>query len=183
MIEIIDYAPQLEQWYIYVYNEGYSGWDTSYGTKRTSRPEGILKTLLAKVDDIYVGLIDLVVREYEGTPGLMIEPLGVLPDFRRHGIGKKLVDAACQWAIENQYDRLFAVIPNGEPRQHKFYRNSGFSSIDFKLAIAKNEEVLFVTPEEYNQKFLNWKILNFTYHYMRPLAPHVARNPSWEIMK
>jgi GNAT superfamily N-acetyltransferase len=183
MIEIVDYTPELEQWYVFIHNEGFAGWDTSYAGKRSARPDNIEKTFLAKVDGLYVGLIDLVKRNLDGEEVLTIDPLGVLPDFRRHGIGKKLVDSACQWAIDNKFDRMLAVLVNGEPRQHKFYRNSGFRSIDFRLEISRGEERRGVSPDEYNQKYLDWKILHFTYHYMRPLAAHVARNPSWEIMK
>lgn len=172
-IEIVPYRPELEQWYVYVHNEGYAGWDTSYETKRKSRPEGVLETFLAHSDSLYVGLVDLVAHEGDA---LMIDPLGVLPEYRRHGIGKKLVDAACSWAIQNGYTRLYAILVSGEPRQHKFYRNNGFRPVAFLLSIEKDGNRLEVSPEEYNEKYLDWTIRHFAYHYMRPLTPNMARN-------
>ncbi|HEY9765661.1 MAG TPA: GNAT family N-acetyltransferase [Chroococcales cyanobacterium] len=182
-IELVEYRPEMEQWYVYIFNEGFSGWDTSFQTKRSAHPGTAVKTFLARLDSLCVGLIDLVFREDEGEPSLMVDPLGVLPEYRRHGIGKKLVDTAATWALDNGYGRIYAVLQSGEPRLHKFYRNSGFRQIAFRLVISKEDQKLEVTPEEYNEKHLDWTIRHFAYYYMRPLAPQFAANQTWDILK
>ena len=56
-IEIIDYDPQYEEWYVFIENRGFAGFDSPW-TKSSpveSYPGDILKTYLARMENMIVG--------------------------------------------------------------------------------------------------------------------------------
>ena len=63
-------------------------------------------------------------------PGIYLEDLFVLPDYRRQGIGKALLVKLAQIALERNCGRLeWSVLDWNEPAQ-KFYRTMGASILD-----------------------------------------------------
>lgn len=63
-------------------------------------------------------------------PGIYLEDLFVLPEYRRQGIGKALLIKLAQIALERDCGRLeWSVLDWNEPAQ-KFYRTMGASILD-----------------------------------------------------
>jgi len=63
-------------------------------------------------------------------PGIYLEDLFVLPEYRRQGIGKALLSKLAQVAVERNCGRLeWSVLDWNEPAQ-KFYRSMGASILD-----------------------------------------------------
>lgn len=63
-------------------------------------------------------------------PGIYLEDLFVLPDYRRQGIGKALLVKLAQIALERDCGRLeWSVLDWNEPAQN-FYRTMGASILD-----------------------------------------------------
>lgn len=63
-------------------------------------------------------------------PGIYLEDLFVLPDYRRQGIGKALLIKLAQIALERNCGRLeWSVLDWNEPAQN-FYRTMGASILD-----------------------------------------------------
>jgi GNAT superfamily N-acetyltransferase len=63
-------------------------------------------------------------------PGIYLEDLFVLPEYRRQGIGKALISKVAQIAIERDCGRLeWSVLDWNEPAK-AFYRSMGASILD-----------------------------------------------------
>ncbi|ALF55664.1 GNAT family acetyltransferase [Nostoc piscinale CENA21] len=63
-------------------------------------------------------------------PGIYLEDLFVLPEYRRQGIGKALLSKLAQIAVERNCGRLeWSVLDWNEPAQ-AFYRSMGASILD-----------------------------------------------------
>jgi GNAT superfamily N-acetyltransferase len=63
-------------------------------------------------------------------PGIYLEDLFVIPEYRRQGIGKALLSKLAQIAVERNCGRLeWSVLDWNEPAQ-KFYRSMGASILD-----------------------------------------------------
>ncbi|MEJ6482159.1 GNAT family N-acetyltransferase [Nostoc punctiforme UO1] len=63
-------------------------------------------------------------------PGIYLEDLFVLPEYRRQGIGKALISKVAQIAIERDCERLeWSVLDWNEPAK-AFYRSIGASILD-----------------------------------------------------
>ncbi|MBD2358839.1 GNAT family N-acetyltransferase [Tolypothrix sp. FACHB-123] len=63
-------------------------------------------------------------------PGIYLEDLFVLPEYRRQGIGKALLTKLAQIAVERNCGRLeWSVLDWNEPAQN-FYRSMGASILD-----------------------------------------------------
>ena len=60
-------------------------------------------TLIARIDDRPVGFW----IGFELKPGMFYHWLGgVLPDFRRQGVGRQMLDAQIAWAKEHDYEHV-----------------------------------------------------------------------------
>ncbi|MEA5606044.1 GNAT family N-acetyltransferase [Nostoc sp. UHCC 0252] len=63
-------------------------------------------------------------------PGIYLEDLFVLPEYRRQGIGKALISKVAQIAVERDCGRLeWSVLDWNEPAK-EFYRSMGASILD-----------------------------------------------------
>ncbi|BAY08328.1 GNAT family N-acetyltransferase [Calothrix sp. NIES-2098] len=63
-------------------------------------------------------------------PGIYLEDLFVLPEYRRQGIGKAVLSKLAQIAVERNCGRLeWSVLDWNEPAQ-EFYRSMGASILD-----------------------------------------------------
>jgi GNAT superfamily N-acetyltransferase len=75
-------------------------------------------------------------------PGIYLEDLFVLPEYRRQGIGKALLSKLAQIAVERNCGRLeWSVLDWNEPAQ-KFYRSMGASILDDWRICRVTEEAL-----------------------------------------
>jgi GNAT superfamily N-acetyltransferase len=75
-------------------------------------------------------------------PGIYLEDLFVLPEYRRQGIGKALLSKLAQIAVERNCGRLeWSVLDWNEPAQ-KFYRSMGAAILDEWRICRVTEEAL-----------------------------------------
>ncbi|MBW4604601.1 MAG: GNAT family N-acetyltransferase [Calothrix sp. FI2-JRJ7] len=85
------------------------------------------ETILAECDGKAVGYA-LFLYNYSTfltKPGIYLEDLFVLPEYRRQGIGKSLISKLAQIALERNYGRLeWSVLDWNEPAI-QFYRRIG----------------------------------------------------------
>ncbi|MDZ7961223.1 MAG: GNAT family N-acetyltransferase [Aulosira sp. DedQUE10] len=83
-------------------------------------------------------------------PGIYLEDLFVLPEYRRQGIGKALLSKLAQIAIERNCGRLeWSVLDWNEPAQ-KFYRSLGASILDEWRICRVTEESMAELAAIYN---------------------------------
>ncbi|MBE9207442.1 GNAT family N-acetyltransferase [Nostoc sp. LEGE 06077] len=75
-------------------------------------------------------------------PGIYLEDLFVLPEYRRKGIGKALLTKLAQIAVERNCGRLeWSVLDWNEPAQ-AFYRSMGASILDdWRICRVTEEEL------------------------------------------
>lgn len=67
---------------------------------------------------------------WECQPGLWLEDLFVLPEFRRHGVGGKLLGHVAKVAVERGYTRLGWAALDWNEMALGFYRKLGASVLD-----------------------------------------------------
>ncbi len=134
MIEVIEYEPCYEPWYVFIDNEGFRGFDSPYGKEGAchSYPDNILKTYLAVEDGLPVGFIDITgwisVPGYQGLPeAVEINTVAVLPPFRGRGVGSALLHHAEGWIRVKEYPKAYAyIIGDARPELHRFYIRRGY---------------------------------------------------------
>lgn len=91
---------------------------------------------VAEIGDKVVGFIlgDVRGAEY-GTPMCgWIDVIGVHTAWQRKGIGKRLIEAFCQWCQSNQV-RTRIIIRHDDKRLHSFLASAGFKRgelVDFE---------------------------------------------------
>ena len=176
-IEIIEYDDKYEQWYVFLENNGFAGFDSPWDNPRPTEKysDDILKAFLAKMENMFVGLISLTEwlsfrpendRE-EGS--IELNSIGVLPEFRGRGAGSELIEAACQWASQKGYRKIY-VFTIGDARweMHRFYRKNGFKiSEQWIELIDNNGKEITYKIEDYwaNPELLKHKINDRYYVY------------------
>ena len=64
-----------------------------------------------------------------GKPGIYIEDLFVLPEFRGKGVGKALISQIAELAVERDYGRVEWWVLNWNPAR-RFYDDIGAESMD-----------------------------------------------------
>jgi GNAT superfamily N-acetyltransferase len=67
---------------------------------------------------------------WECRPGLWLEDLFVLPDYRRFGVGGKLLSNVAQVAVERGYTRLTWTALDWNEMALSFYRKIGATVLD-----------------------------------------------------
>lgn len=102
--------------------------------------------LLAKSDDdVTVGAVYAVQRPSLkcGGSSVWVEELYVLPGFRQHGIGHKLVDALIGWCEENDVLAIELEAYRMNTAASILYRSHGFNRLPrerYSYRLAENEE-------------------------------------------
>ena len=90
-------------------------------------------TFVAEADGKIVGLTTAVKVLAIGHPGgyVKMNGIGVLPEYRHQGIGKKLLEYVERFAIEQgaPYVGLASGISRAET--HSFYKNSGYQKTSY----------------------------------------------------
>ena len=83
-----------------------------------------------------VGFVSLQLFETPPTPTLVprlrvhIDELVVAEPFRRRGVGRRLLDAACEWAHAKGADEVLLTVWEGNRAAEKFYRKMGFGVVN-----------------------------------------------------
>jgi GNAT superfamily N-acetyltransferase len=177
-IEIIDYKPQYEEWYVFIENRGFAGFDSPW-TKSSpvqKYPDNILKTYLARMENMIVGLASLTewlsFRPLDNNiemGAVELNSIGVLPEYRGRGVGSKLLEAVKQWSRKQGYQRIYAFIM-GDVRWdlHRFYRRAGYELVEQWLELENTQgQTTDVRIEDYwrNPDYLKRKIIDRGYIY------------------
>ena len=85
--------------------------------------------LIARISERPVGMC----VGYEERPGLFRHWLGaVLPDSRREGVGRQLMEAEHSWASEHGYDAIRCEASNRQREWVQFAVNTGFDIIGLR---------------------------------------------------
>ncbi len=94
-------------------------------------PEGVL--LLALVDGVAAGCCAVRVVRRERVPerGCELKRLFVPAGFRRLGLGKKLTQAAMDWAVGAGYEAMYLdTVPAAMPEANRMYADLGFERVE-----------------------------------------------------
>ncbi len=70
---------------------------------------------------------------YGLPPGVRIVAMAVHPDYRRMGIGSRLVDALTEKAKTDKIESIFSVLLDEDERDAAFLARNGFSGAHFKV--------------------------------------------------
>lgn len=70
---------------------------------------------------------------YGLPPGVRIVAMAVHPDYRRAGIGSRLVEALTDKAKSDGIQSMFSVLLDEDERDASFLARNGFSSAHFKV--------------------------------------------------
>lgn len=86
------------------------------------------KCFIAYLDNKPAGYVALATKDfgYRKSKYVEIENIGVDPDYRSQGIGKKLIKEAEKWAREQNATKLFVSAYWGNKRAIGFYKKIGF---------------------------------------------------------
>ena len=92
----------------------------------------VAETLIAEVDGKPAGfaLFFTSFSTFLAQPGIYLEDLFVKPEFRSHGLGKKLVGELARITVERGYGRLEWSVLDWNTRAWDFYRSLGAVSKD-----------------------------------------------------
>jgi len=134
MLRIRRFVEGDEETYVKVYNEGFSSeeWWSTVDKPVTITEASNLDydaTFLAEVDGQAVGLIDL--KNYGDE--FHIENLVVIQDFRRKGIGTKLLNKAVHYSKSKGIKRIRAETP--VQNASKFFKKNGFRLIKYAFLV------------------------------------------------
>ncbi len=95
-------------------------------------PQPAAETVIAEVDGEPAGfaLFHLTFSTWECTPGLWLEDLFVLPEFRRHGVGGRLLGHLARITVDRGYTRLSWMALDWNEMALGFYRKLGAELLD-----------------------------------------------------
>ena len=109
----------------------------------------VFEALMAELDGVPVGFA-LTFRNYstwEGRAGLFVEDLYVQPHARKHGVGRKLLAAVAQRAVERGCKRVDLNVLNWNPARG-FYDRVGFTQMEEGLPYRLSGEDLAALASE-----------------------------------
>lgn len=105
----------------------------SLDTELRAQYQGKRSILLAKLGDMVVGTVQVVWENNAEDPGLQAPHSAVLhhlrthPDYQGRGIGKQLVDAAEELAIDRGMARLTLGVEPANAHARRLYRKWGYA--------------------------------------------------------
>jgi GNAT superfamily N-acetyltransferase len=148
--EIEAYRPDLEPWYVFVRNEGFAAFDSPYrdATAAAYPDPPPLRTFFVRDGPLYVGFIDL--RPVCGDPeALDVSAVGLLPQYRRRGLGGILLGAAARFGHDAGYRRLQAAVSVLDPRIHAFWTRHRFPLASVRVEVERADgSTALLAPEE-----------------------------------
>jgi ribosomal protein S18 acetylase RimI-like enzyme len=81
---------------------------------------------VACVEDDVVGWVHITHPEVEKLSHTAELTLGVVADYRGHGIGSKLMKRGLEWAGEQGYEKIYNSVPSGNDGGLDFLRDHGW---------------------------------------------------------
>jgi len=91
--------------------------------------------LIAEVDSVPVGYLigGRFKYDYRKVTYGEIQDMGILPDFRRKGVGSKLVDVFRKWTKSKGYEEMYVNTYCNDERAVSFYKKQGLIPSDLVL--------------------------------------------------
>lgn len=94
--------------------------------------------LVGCVDGAVVGWIELSIeRRLQTAPFALIGGLVVADGVRGRGIGRRLCEAAEDWARERGMDKLRVTSRSTRPDAHRFYLRDGYETVKTSMVFEK----------------------------------------------
>ena len=114
---------------------------TSYYTERIKSKEYI--ALVAEDKDMIVGYLvggKCETYEYRNINSMAeLENMLILEEYRRKGVGTKLVKEFIGWCKENNISRAHVVASAGNQEAIRFYKRNGFEEYSLDLEMTLNK--------------------------------------------
>ncbi|NTU68213.1 MAG: GNAT family N-acetyltransferase [Chlorobiaceae bacterium] len=90
-------------------------------------------------EGLIVGMVMLLstVSTALGKKAALLEDMVVSPEYRGQGIGSRLLEHACDWAVRQGFGRITLLTDGDNEAAHRFYAAKGF---------ARSEMVVFRKP-------------------------------------
>jgi ribosomal protein S18 acetylase RimI-like enzyme len=102
-------------------------------------------TFLAFSDELPIGIVALYrLRRGSDTGELM--QMWIAPEYRGRGIAKRMMDAAFQWAGNNQFRAIVVKVARNNARALKLYREYGFVPAKRALSNHPDDHVVLIKP-------------------------------------
>ena len=79
---------------------------------------------VAEVDGVVAGTA--TGGDGDSTGAAALTAMWVDPRFRRHGVGRQLVQTVVDWAKAGGYDRIFLWVTDGNANAERLYARNGF---------------------------------------------------------
>ena len=139
-IKVNSYSQKYEEDYIKVYNEGFE--KSCYS--RNNWPRGIRKreegavVFLAFYKDKCVGQITLV----NDRGKLVLDAITVLEEYRKKGVGSRLLEKAEEWMKKNKIKELYVELHGDCDNLFSFYQKRGYllQEIRYRIETVKEGE-------------------------------------------
>lgn len=80
----------------------------------------------------HIGRVPSISNETEAGE-FYLDSLCVFPDFRRHGIGRKLIEAFCERAFSEGHSCVGLIVDYDNPRAEALYTSIGFKRIGTRI--------------------------------------------------
>ncbi|HLX72356.1 MAG TPA: GNAT family N-acetyltransferase [Verrucomicrobiae bacterium] len=106
--------------------------------------QNVAGALLARCDGALAGyaIYFFTFSSFVGRPGIWLEDLYVRPEFRRRGIGRRLIESVAQIGKERNCGRFEWTALNWNEHALEFYRNLGARKMDEWFLLRMNEAEL-----------------------------------------
>ena len=77
-------------------------------------------------DGVFVGLLGCFIEEADPDCAHVVS-MATRPEYRRHGLGRRLIEAAADWARQAGATRLELWVTRGNTPAEELYRSAGFA--------------------------------------------------------
>ncbi len=81
---------------------------------------------VATVEDDVVGWVNLNTNETEKLDHTAELTVGVLEQYRGHGIGSELLERGLEWATDNGYEKIYNSVPDSNESAIEFLKSHGW---------------------------------------------------------
>ena len=109
-------------------HKGESEKSMEYWEKKLSEDSTVI--FIAKQETLPIGMIKVGYYEKKNSPNIpYISSMGVLKEFQKIGVGKKLINACEKWARKNNSQKIRLYVLTSQTRATNFYTKQGFTII------------------------------------------------------
>lgn len=102
-----------------------------------------LEALVAEAGSVLVGYLAFygVVSLFKCNSVLLVENMYVLPDYRKHGVGRMLMGTVAAEALARGWDRIELNVRDDNGRACRFYERMGFQAVQESVRRVEGERL------------------------------------------